>query len=57
MTEDLIESKNSAGDLTALALTNNLAVPDYDTVSVTGPAHNRKFVMTCKMLEHTTQGE
>ncbi len=57
MTEDLTESKNSAGDLTALALTNNLAVPDYDTISVTGPAHNRKFVMTCKMLEHTTQGE
>ena len=51
-----LESKNSAGMLTSLALTNNMDLPVYETVSTTGPAHNRRFVMTCKMKQHTTQG-
>lgn len=51
-----LELKKSAGSLTEWALTRNQDLPEYETAGVTGPPHNRKFFMICKMKGHTTQG-
>lgn len=49
--------KNCAGLLMEWALTRELALPEYETASVSGPAHNRTFVMVCKFQDNQTQGE
>lgn len=51
------EANNSAGILSAFALSNDIELPNYELISLSGPAHNRTFVMMCKMKENVTQGK
>ena len=49
-------NEKSAGLLTGWALTRDLPLPEYETVSIAGPAHKRIFVMKCIFKEHATFG-
>ena len=50
-----LEFNMSSGKLKQFCMAREIT-PLYEIMEVTGPGHNRKYVMSCKVLDHITQG-